>query len=392
MAVFELSGANYSEIDASNNTASPAGMPEGMPPSGVNDAWRASMGSIKRSYDRDHATAATTVGGTGNAITLTYPAAPPAYVQGEKYAFKATAANSGATTITVNALGAKNVFKKGGAGAVACVGAEINIGDIVELEYDGTQFQILGAGGFSGGTLTSATSMSGAAINEAETGAIPSAATVDLSATAGNFVVISGVATITSFGTIAGGARRTIVATGAFTIAASGNIVMPAAASYTCASGDILTFRSEGSGIWVLESYNLALGGVMVPATKAQMQTGTNNTQTATAARVNDHDGVAKAWGSANIGASTLAASFNVASVLRNGAGDYTFTFTTSFTTGAYAATPSVAAPGGAAGLASVFIISKAAGSVRVGLANSGGTLTDPTGGTTVDVVCFGRQ
>jgi microcystin-dependent protein len=139
----ELSGTTYSEIDGSNNQAAPNGMPEGMPPSGVNDAWRAGMGAIKRTYDRDHGGIWATVGGTANAITLTYATGPTSYVQGERYVFKATAANAGATTVNINALGMKNVFQRGVLGVVACGGGEIQSGDIVMLDYDGTQFQIV---------------------------------------------------------------------------------------------------------------------------------------------------------------------------------------------------------------------------------------------------------
>jgi hypothetical protein len=141
--VYELSGSNYSEVDASNSNSGPAGWAVGQAPSNVGAAGRAFMGSVKRSYDRDHAGSWCTVGGTANAVTLTYTTAPTAYVQGEKYAFLATAANTGATTVNVNSLGAKNAYKKTSSGVAACVGGEIQIGDIVELEYDGTQFQML---------------------------------------------------------------------------------------------------------------------------------------------------------------------------------------------------------------------------------------------------------
>src|SRR5216684_3033430 len=187
----ELSGATYSEVDASNNQAAPNGMPEGMPPAGVNDAWRAGMGAIKRSYDRDHAGSWCTVGGTANAITLSFPVAPASYVQGEKYAFKATAANTGATTVNVNGLGAKNVYKKSPTGAAtSCTGGEIQSGDIVELEYDGTQFQLLSNAAFAGGTLTTTTTMSGAAFNETyvSSSATPSGGFLDISGIAANFI------------------------------------------------------------------------------------------------------------------------------------------------------------------------------------------------------------
>jgi hypothetical protein len=146
----ELSGSTYSETDSSNNAASPVGMPEGMNPSGVNDSWRAAMGSIKRSYDRDHATAATTVGGTANAITLTYSVPPTAYVKGEKFAFVAGFANTSTTTVNINGLGAQQITQRSlNTAPAACTGGEIQAGDIIEIEYDGVNFQILGERSYS---------------------------------------------------------------------------------------------------------------------------------------------------------------------------------------------------------------------------------------------------
>lgn len=140
----ELSSSTYSETDGSNNQPAPNGMPEGMPPSGVNDSWRAGMGAVKRSYDRDHAGTWVTVGGSGNAVTLTYAVAPASYVQGEKYAFKATAANTGAATVNINSLGAKNIYARTPTGPAALIGGEIQIGDIVEIAFDGTEFVMIG--------------------------------------------------------------------------------------------------------------------------------------------------------------------------------------------------------------------------------------------------------
>lgn len=152
----DISSSTWSETDASNNASPPNGWPEGQAPSSVNDCARAMMGAIKRTWDRDHASANTTVGGTANAITLTLAVAPAAYVQGEKYAFVSTAANTGATTINVSSLGAKSIFAKTAAGVAACAGGEIQSGDIVEIEYDGTQFQITGALAPASNTVTAA--------------------------------------------------------------------------------------------------------------------------------------------------------------------------------------------------------------------------------------------
>jgi len=254
----ELSSAIYSEVDPSNNSAAPNGMPEGMPPSGVNDSWRAGMGAIKRAYDRDHAGTWCTVGGTGNAITLAYAVAPASYVQGEKYAFKAIAANSGATTVNVNGLGAKSVFKKTLAGTTACTGNEIQNGDLVELEYDGTQFQIMGqaanAGSFAGGTLTLATNMSGAAFNEGLV-SLASAATMAIGAAGGNYITVTGTTAITAFDTVQAGTERTLEFQGALTLTNNAAIILPGGANIATAAGDTAIFRSEGSGNWRCVSY-----------------------------------------------------------------------------------------------------------------------------------------
>jgi microcystin-dependent protein len=109
-----------------------------------NQLGKTVMGAIKRSWDRDHATSAVAVAGTANAITLGYAVGPTSYVQGEKFAFKSTAANTGATTVNVQSLGAKSLFKKTSGGPAALTGGEIQAGDIVEIEFDGTQFQLVG--------------------------------------------------------------------------------------------------------------------------------------------------------------------------------------------------------------------------------------------------------
>ncbi len=130
-----------SETDASNTSISAANVAEGCAPSSINDAIRNLAGMAKRAFDRDHAGSWCTVGGTANAITLAYTAGPSSYVQGEKFSFKATATNTGATTVNVSGLGAKNIYKQSATGPIALIGGEIQNGAIVEIEYDGTEFQ-----------------------------------------------------------------------------------------------------------------------------------------------------------------------------------------------------------------------------------------------------------
>jgi len=85
-------------------------------------------------------------GGTANAITLSPAPIVAAYATGQKFAFLAANTNTGATTVNVSGLGAKNLFlKRAGGAPSACVGGEIQGATIVEIAYDGTRFQALDA-------------------------------------------------------------------------------------------------------------------------------------------------------------------------------------------------------------------------------------------------------
>lgn len=79
------------------------------------------------------------VGGTGDAITLSPSPGITAYVAGQRWSFVAEATNTGATTIDVSSLGTRAVQKLG----AALVAGDIAIGDLVVVEDDGTQFQMI---------------------------------------------------------------------------------------------------------------------------------------------------------------------------------------------------------------------------------------------------------
>jgi hypothetical protein len=81
--------------------------------------------------------------GSGTAYVITLPATSlySAYAAGDTFTFKAHAANTGAATLQIvgaSTLTAKNLYL----GGSALSGGEIQIGDIVTVKYDGTQFQI----------------------------------------------------------------------------------------------------------------------------------------------------------------------------------------------------------------------------------------------------------
>ena len=131
----------WSTTAASNNSAAPNGFPEGMPPSGVNDAAREVMAAVAR-Y-REDTDGVNTSSGT-DTITLSSSRTMTAYAQGDMYTFKAGGTNTGATTLNVDGLGAKDVQFNG----TACTGGEIITDLMYTVVYDGTQFQLMNAASY----------------------------------------------------------------------------------------------------------------------------------------------------------------------------------------------------------------------------------------------------
>jgi len=131
----------WSTTAASNNSAAPNGFPEGMPPSGVNDAAREVMAAVAR-Y-REDTDGVNTSSGT-DTITLASSRTMTAYAQGDMYTFKAGGTNTGATTLNVDGLGAKDVQFNG----AACTGGEIITDLMYTVVYDGTQFQLMNAASY----------------------------------------------------------------------------------------------------------------------------------------------------------------------------------------------------------------------------------------------------
>lgn len=97
--------------------------------------------SIANAQFTDQRTWAPTTGGTANAQTVAIAnvSGPP---QGVQFRAKASAINTGAMTLNVNSTGAKNVTKPSPAGPVPLTGGELQIGQIFEFMYDGTNYQI----------------------------------------------------------------------------------------------------------------------------------------------------------------------------------------------------------------------------------------------------------
>ncbi len=92
-----------------------------------------------------------TAGGTANVITLTLAPSIGSYSAGQEFQFKASANNSGATTLNVNGKGAKNIYKMSSGTLGALASGDIISGAIYTVRYDGTQFQLQSA--VSGGVV-----------------------------------------------------------------------------------------------------------------------------------------------------------------------------------------------------------------------------------------------
>lgn len=105
----------------------------------------------------------TSVSGT-DTIVATGPVGMSAYATGQVFRFISAGANTGATTVNINTIGAKAIVKLNGSPLVA---GDIPSGAMVSISYDGTSFQLqstLGVSSFSGGAtgLTPSTATTGA--------------------------------------------------------------------------------------------------------------------------------------------------------------------------------------------------------------------------------------
>ena len=103
----------YSTTAASNNASPPNGAPEGWAPSAVNDTIREIMAGIARFYQDTDGGLVTA--GTATAFTLTTSSTFTALGDISFLVFRVNQANSGAATLAVDGLAAKNMCIRGAA-------------------------------------------------------------------------------------------------------------------------------------------------------------------------------------------------------------------------------------------------------------------------------------
>lgn len=130
---------DLSTTDASNTgTAANAGFPENMPAANVNNAARALEGMIARWYADGNGTL--TTGGSSNTYTLTPNRTISAYADGDTFLIEPNHSNTGAATLNVSSLGARNIYH---GDATPLTGGEMASGGRYLVSYDGAQFILL---------------------------------------------------------------------------------------------------------------------------------------------------------------------------------------------------------------------------------------------------------
>jgi len=186
--------------------------------------------------------------GSANTYAIALTPAVTAYVAGQVFHFKAANASSGASTLNVNALGAKNIKKKNDQDIAA---GDIEQNAIVSVIYDGTSFQMLSQLGTSAGSMSSWTlsgdSGSNQTISDSDTVDIAGGTGIDTVAGSTDTVTVSIDATVPQLATTN---AFTGVNRNALTVDNDGSFDMNANNNFKCTpSGNFaLTFTNFADG------------------------------------------------------------------------------------------------------------------------------------------------
>ena len=213
--------------------------------------------------------------GAANAQVVSSGIAPIGFslVQKNQICFLAGFTNTAATTLNVNGTGVKNVFKPSTSGPIALAGGELVSGNLVCAQYDGTQYEIVNGNlNFVGKNVT-----------------LASATTTDLGTVATHNITISGVTTITSFGSSAQADYPLyfLKFSGALTLTNNAtSLILPGGVSFTTAANDTAIALYLGSGNWQVIFYQPVRVLVGKDPTVQVFTSGTSQTYTPTAGTV----------------------------------------------------------------------------------------------------------
>jgi len=136
----DIATALTGSIASDGQTVVSANLPmSGYAHTGVGNATIRTMYASAGQVQDNTAAYLTSVSGT-NAITAVAAFGMSAYATGQRFSFLAAGTNTSAVTLNINSIGAKAVTKNG---STALAGNEIASGAIVEVVYDGTEFQLV---------------------------------------------------------------------------------------------------------------------------------------------------------------------------------------------------------------------------------------------------------
>ena len=263
-----------------------------------------------------------------------------AYATGQTFRFVSAGANTGAVTLNINALGAKAVTKTG---TTALAAGDIPSGAVVEVVYDGTQFQMLGLAPTGSPTFTGTVTIGASAANQTistnitETVTSSTASrpyysmentTADATSAALLFYKSRGglatssnddLLTIDAYGRDSNNATRQ----------AAGISVQGGAPGATYVPGAVILETTNGSGT-LQENFRVDATGVVRLAGEAAPTNYTSRGDLVLpATRGVRANNTAKAWVTfdGTAGSPTAADSFGVTSITKHAAGDYTINF-----------------------------------------------------------------
>lgn len=189
----------------------------------------------------------TSVAGTST-ITGSLNPVLSAYTAGQKFHFVAAGANTGAVTLNINSLGAKAVTKTG---ANALTGGELAAGAAYEVLYDGTEFQLVGAGFASTSAAQTFTAPQRAGSYTANTGTLDCAQQNNFSITPAAGI------TLTPSNMAAGQSGYILLVNpSGYTIAKAATVKCPSTMLTTVSSSGtyLLGYYSDGSSMYVTGS------------------------------------------------------------------------------------------------------------------------------------------
>lgn len=213
--------------------------------------------------------------GSANAKVITFSDnAPTSYIEGMAVSFKNNVQNTGATTVNINGLGAKNIFKSNGSNLTS---GSLIANSVYTIRYNGTAFFLQGEGGeygtatpsqvLSGYTIgTDSGILNGSMINRGTVGstiAINGTYTIPQGYHDGNGKVTQSVSTKSAQTYTPRATNQTISAnqylTGAQTILGDSDLVAPNIKSGVDIFGVVGTFvgKAEASATSVVESNQL---------------------------------------------------------------------------------------------------------------------------------------